>query len=208
MCNTFGGPMQMLCVLVTGTKVHTVSTFASLQAEKEIDLSFQHQTSGLRKVDFHGCCRGNNYFGLIFNWLALGLWNAPLLVSHLSLPFLQAPLQGVSLVATGLWKEEFISSGDSCVSSPIGLGWVIWVNCKGCVLEMKKWNLQKVESNQKGSPCSAPGVKLPEMKNLLRHFTGAASVPWLLQSGTSWFCHFRKTKRETTREKLHRPLKK
>lgn len=40
-----------------------------------------------------------------------------------------------------------------------------------------------------------PGLKLSGMENLLRHFTGAASVPWLLQLGTSHVHHVR-TERE------------
>lgn len=89
-------------------------------------------------------------------------------MSHLSLPFLQAPLQGVSLAVTGLWKVEFISSGDSGVSSLIESGWVIWLRCQGWVLEMKKWNLQKVQSNQLHYMHYTPGLKLPGMENLLR----------------------------------------
>lgn len=98
---------------------------------------------------------------------------------------------------------EFISPGDNCVSSLIGLGWVIWFNCKGCVLEMKNGICRKWNQIRK-----APhGLEL--RLELLKWRTCCAILQFLPFGSflSERALSFRKTERESS-EQLRPPLRK
>lgn len=98
---------------------------------------------------------------------------------------------------------EFISSGDNCVSSLIGLGWVIWFNCKGCVLEMKngicrKWN--QIRKAPHGLELRLELLKWRTCCDILQFLPFGS---FLSERALS----FRKTERESS-EQLRPPLRK
>lgn len=140
----FGGHMQRLCVFVTGPVVHSVGTFTSLWTEKLLSFlisAFKAKQLSQGKLIFMAVEKGV----ISFTQREISL---PNMHYHCRIMFLCLYRTSVYLSPTCtfggsclwqllLWKMEFISWNDNCISSMYQLIEFVLVsllNCKGCVL--------------------------------------------------------------------------